>query len=117
MEKAAGANVVIPSTVAVGNLLAFSADDKDLIGVVFTQKMKNEGVSQYTIPAQSPLIGKKLGEITQTMNVIGALRDGKADARLFDGAFTLKEGDTLILLGESTNLKRLPERQTRALHR
>jgi Trk K+ transport system NAD-binding subunit len=111
MEKSAGANVVIPSTVAIGNLLAFSADNKDLVGVVFTQKMKNEAISQYTIRAPSPLIGKKLREITQTMNVIGALRDGKTDTRLFDGAFTLKEGDTLILLGEPRNLKkdRLPQ--------
>jgi Trk K+ transport system NAD-binding subunit len=112
MEKAAGADVVIPSTVAVGNLLAFSANNKDLVGVVFTQKMKNEGISQYTIRASSPFIGKKLREVTQTMNVIGALRDGKTDARLFDGTFTIKEGDTLILLGEPTNLKKDLERQT-----
>jgi uncharacterized protein with PhoU and TrkA domain len=69
--------------------------------------MTTEGISQYTIRAPSPLIGKKLKEITQTMNVIGALREGKADARLFDGTFKLKEGDTLILLGEP-NLKKLP---------
>lgn len=109
MEKAAGADVVIPSTVAVGNLLAFSADYKDLVGVVFTQKMKNEGVSQYTIHASSPLIGKKLKEVTQKMNVIGALRDGRTDPRLFDGTFTLKEGDILILLGEPTNLNKPPK--------
>jgi hypothetical protein len=44
------------------------------------------------------------------MNVIGVLRDGKKDTNLFDGTFTLKEGDTLLLLGEPTIPKRDRER-------
>jgi Trk K+ transport system NAD-binding subunit len=104
MEKAAGADVVIPSTVAVGDLLAFSADNKELVGVIFTQQMKNEGVVQHTIRERSPLIGKRLKDVSQTMNIIGALRGGKTDARLFDGTFALQQGDILILLGEPTNL-------------
>jgi Trk K+ transport system NAD-binding subunit len=105
MEKAAGADVVIPSTVAVGNLLAFSADNRDLVGVVFTQKMKTEGISQYTVSAQSPIVGKKLKDVPQSMNIIGALRGGRPAPNLFDGTFTLKEGDTLILLGEPPHFK------------
>jgi len=112
MAKDAGANVVIPSTVAIGNLLAFSADNKDLMGVVFTQKMKNEDISEYAVNATSPLIGKKLTELTGTVKVIGALRDGRADPKIFDGTFTLKEGDTLITLGEHPDLKKLLSRKT-----
>jgi Trk K+ transport system NAD-binding subunit len=104
MEKAAGADVVIPSTVAVGDLLAFSADNKELVGVIFTQQMKNEGVTQHTIREHSPLIGKKLRDVSQTINIIGVLRGGKTDARQFDGTFTLQQGDILILLGAPTNL-------------
>jgi hypothetical protein len=39
------------------------------------------------------------------MNIIGALRGGKPAPNLFDGTFTLKEGDVLILLGEPPHFK------------
>ena len=100
MEKDAGANVVIPTTVAVGTLLALLAENEDLVGLVFTPKKVTEAINEHVIHASSPLVGKKIRDITQTMNVIGAIRDGKADARLFDGTFTLQGGDILILLGD-----------------
>ena len=104
MVKDAGANVVIPSTVAVGELLAFSAD-KHLVGVVLTQNMKAQGISEFTIHAPSPIIGKKLHEVAEMAKIIGAVRDGKVDARVFDGTFTLQEGDTLLVLGDAIQVK------------
>ena len=116
MVKDAGANVVIPSTAAVGELLAFSAD-RDLVGVVLTQNMKAQGINEFTIHAPSPIIGKKLHEVAEMAKIIGAVRDGKVDARVFDGTFTLQEGDTLLVLGEATHIKgQLEEKASRRSH-
>jgi voltage-gated potassium channel len=109
MVKDAGANVVIPSTAAVGELLAVSADNKGLVGVVFAPNMKVQGISEFTIHAPSPIIGKKLHEVAELSKIIGAVRDGKVDARVFDGTFTLQEGDTLLVLGDATHIKKYPE--------
>jgi len=117
MSKDAGANVVIPSTAAVGELLAFSADNKDLVGVVFTQNMKTQGITEFTIHAPSPIIGKKLHEVAEIAKVIGAVRDGKVDASVFDGTFTLQEGDTLLVLGDASHIKEhLEEKASRRSH-
>ena len=105
MSKDAGANIVIPSTAAVGELLAFSADNKDMVGVVFTQNMKLQGISEFTIHAPSPIIGKKLHQVAEMAKIIGAIRDGKVDAKVFDGTFTLQEGDTLLVLGNAAHIK------------
>src|SRR5208337_1212574 len=91
--KDAGANVVVPTTAAVGELLAFSADNKNLVGVVFTQNMKTQRITEFTIHAPSPLIGKKLHEVADVVKIIGAVRDPKIDASVFDGSFTLQDGD------------------------
>ncbi len=114
MAKDAGANVVIPSTATIGELLAFSADNTDLVGVVFTQNMKTQRIGELTIRAPSPIIGKKLHEVAEMEKIIGALRGGRVDAKVFDGSFTLKEGDTLLILGDPTSLKEhLEERASR----
>ena len=34
--------------------------------------------------------------------IIGALRGGRVDAKVFEGSFTLQEGDTLLILGDPT---------------
>jgi len=110
--KDAGANVVVPTTAAVGELLAFSADNKNLVGVVFTQNMKTQRITEFTIHAPSPLIGKKLHEVAEMVKIIGAVRDPKIDASVFDGSFTLQDGDTLLVLGDPTHIKEHLERTT-----
>jgi Trk K+ transport system NAD-binding subunit len=112
MAKDAGANVVIPSTATIGELLAFSANNTDLVGVVFRQNMKTQRIGEFTIHAASPIIGKKLHEVAEMGKIIGALRGGKVDAKVFDGSFTLQEGDTLLILGDSGSLKEHLEGRT-----
>jgi Trk K+ transport system NAD-binding subunit len=104
--KDAGANVVIPSSVAVGQLLAFSAGAKDLAGVVFSEKMGTQGITEFMIPESSPLIGKKLQEVAKLAKVAGVLRDGKVDSSIFGGSFTLGIGDILLVIGDTSNLKK-----------
>ena len=99
MAKDAGANVVIAATSAIGDLLAFSADNKDIVDAALAQ-----GIVKYTIHAHSPLVGKKLHEIAKTEKIVGALRHGKFDSNVFDGTFTLQEGDTILVLGNRTNI-------------
>ena len=41
--KNAGADMVIPSSITVGHLLALSAVTKDLVGVVFSREDRNKG--------------------------------------------------------------------------
>lgn len=104
--KDAGANVVIPSSVAVGQLLAFSAGAKDLAGVVFSEKMGTQGITEFMIPESSPLIGKKLQEVAKLAKVAGVLRDGKVDSSIFGGSFTLGINDILLVIGDTSNLKK-----------
>jgi voltage-gated potassium channel len=110
--KDAGGNVVVPTTAAVGELLAFSADNKNLVGVVFTQNMKTQRITEFTIHTPSPIIGKKLHEVAETVKIIGAVRDPKIDATVFDGTFTLQDGDTLLILGDPTHIKEHLEKTT-----
>ena len=112
MAKDAGANVVIPSSATVGELLAFSADNKDLVGVVFTQNMKTKGINEFTVHMPSPIIGKKLREIAEKANILGVVRDGKVDPKLFDGSFTVQDGDILLVLGDPTYIKEHLEQRT-----
>jgi len=112
MAKDAGANVVIPATATVGELLAFSADNKDLVGVVFTKSMKTQSISEYPVHTPSPLIGKRLHEVAETAKIIGAVRNGRVDPTVFDGKFTLQDGDTLLILGDPTSLKKHLEKIT-----
>ena len=102
----AGANVVIPSSVAVGQLLAFSAGSKDLAGVVFSEKMGTQGITEFMIRESSPLIGRKLQEVAKLAKVAGVLHDGKVDSSIFGGSFTLGVGDLLLVIGDTSNLKK-----------
>jgi len=112
MAKDAGANVVIAATSAIGDLLAFSADNKDIVDAALAQ-----GIVKYTIHAHSTMIGKKLYEVAKTEKIVGALRHGKFDSNVFDGTFTLQEGDTLLVIGNRTNiiehLETRPSKRTR----
>jgi len=106
VAKDAGANVVIPATPTVGELLAFSADNKNLVGVVFTKNLKTQTISEFRIHAPSPIIGKKLHEVAvETAKIIGAVRNDQVDPTVFDGKFTIQEGDTLLILGDPSSLK------------
>lgn len=103
--KDAGANLVIPPSVTVGHLLAFSAGTKELIGVIFSKKMETQSITEYNIQKSSPLIGRKLQEMARMVGITGVLRGGKVDDTVFGGNFTLKEGDTLIIIGDTSKLE------------
>ena len=60
----------------------------------------------------SPIIGKKSDEVAETTKIIGAIRNGRADSTVFDGKFTLQEGDTLLILGDLSSLKKHLEKIT-----
>jgi len=47
MAKNAGADVVIPSSVTVGHLLALSAVTRDLVGVVFSKKIGTKEIAEF----------------------------------------------------------------------
>lgn len=112
MAKDAGANVVIPSTAAVGELLAFSAGTKDLAGVIFSGKLGTQGITEYMISESSPLIGKRLQEVAKLAKVASVLRDGKVDSSIFGGNFTLGVGDILLVIGDTSDLKKFKREKT-----
>ena len=108
--KSAGASIVIPASVAVGELLAFSAETEESVGVLFWKKVGVRTFTEFVISESSPLIGEKLQVVAKLATVTGVLRDGKVDGSVFDGGFTLKRDDTLLVLGETSNLKRFGRR-------
>jgi voltage-gated potassium channel len=107
MAKNAGADVIIPASVTVGHLLALSAVTKDIVGVVFSEKIGTKEIAEFSIFKSSPLIGKGLGEITDLAVVIGVIRKEQVLQRVFDPNFRLQEGDTLLVLGDPSKLQLL----------
>ena len=112
--KTAGANMVIPASVTVGHLLALSAVTKDLVGVVFSEKIGTKEIAEFSIFKSSELIGKGLQEVAKFAAVIGVVRDEKVVTNIFDPAFTIKENDTLIVLGDTEKLQKV-EKEAKAL--
>jgi voltage-gated potassium channel len=107
--KNAGADMVIPASVTVGHLLALSAVTKDLVGVVFSEKIGTKEIAQFSIFKKSVLIGKAMHEVSKLATLIGVVRDDQVVQNVFDPSFTLKENDTLLVLGDPTKLQELEE--------
>jgi voltage-gated potassium channel len=107
--KNAGADVVIPSSVSVGHLLALSAVTRDLVGVVFSEKVGTKEIAQFSVFKSSKLIGKKLPELTQFAHVIGLVRGGELIQNVFDPNLNIKEDDTLLVFGDPVGLHELEE--------
>ena len=112
--KNAGADMVIPASVTVGHLLALSAVTKDLVGVVFSEKIGTKEIAEFSIFKSSELIGKRLQEVAKFAAVIGVVRDEKVVTNIFDPTFTIKENDTLIVLGDTEKLHKV-EKEAKAL--
>ncbi len=112
--KNAGADMVIPASVTVGHLLALSAVTKDLVGVVFSEKIGTKEIAEFSIFKSSKLIGKDLREVSKYAAVVGVVRDEKVLTNIFDPDFRLKEDDTLIVLGQTDQLHDV-EKQAKAL--
>jgi Trk K+ transport system NAD-binding subunit len=107
--KNAGADVVIPASVTVGHLLALSAVTKDLVGVVFSEKIGTKEIAQFSIFKTSPLIGRGLQEISKLATVIGVIRGEEVLNNIFDPSFRLKENDMLLVLGDPAKLSTIEQ--------
>jgi len=107
--KNAGADMVIPASITVGHLLALSAVTKDLVGIVFSEKIGTKEIAQFSIFKKSVLIGKGMQEVSKLAAVIGVIRDDQVLQNVFDPTFTLTENDTLLVLGDPTKLQELEE--------
>ena len=105
MAKNAGADIVIPASVTVGHLLALSAVTKDIVGVVFSEKVGTKEIAEFSIFKSSKLIGKGLQEIAKLAVIIGVVRGEQVLQNVFDPKFRLQEGDTLLVLGDPSNLQ------------
>ena len=107
MAKNAGADVIIPASVTVGHLLALSAVTKDIVGVVFSEKIGTKEIAEFSIFKSSLLIGKGLQEIAKLAVIIGVVRKEQVLQNVFDPNFRLQEGDTLLVLGDPSSLQLL----------
>lgn len=107
--KNAGSDVVIPSSVTVGHLLALSAITKDLVGVVFSEKIGTKEIGQFSIFKRSKLIGKGMQEVTKYATVIGVVRNDAVVRDIFDPSFRLMENDVLLVLGNPSALDKLEQ--------
>ena len=105
--ESAGADLVIPASITVGRLLALSAVTKNLVGVVFSEKIGTKEIAEFSIFKSSKLIGKGLQEVSNYAVVIGLVRDNKVISNLFDPSIVLEEDDTLLVLGDQEKLQTL----------
>lgn len=112
--KNAGADMVISSSVTVGHLIALSEVTKNLVGIVFSERIGAQEIAEFSIFKSSKLIGKGLQEISQYVTIIGLLREGKVIKNLFDPALTIKEGDTILIFRDTENLTAV-EKEAKAL--
>ncbi len=102
--KNAGADVTIPSSVSVGHLLALSAVTRDLVGIVFSEKVGTKEIAQFSVFKSSKLVGKKLQDLTQFAHVIGIVRNQVLIQNVFDPDLRIKEDDTLLVFGDPAGL-------------
>jgi voltage-gated potassium channel len=107
--KNAGADVVVPSSVSVGHLLALSATTQDLVGIVFSEKVGTKEIAQFSVFKGSVLIGKGLQELSQFAHVIGIVRGGELVKNVFDPGLRLMEDDTVLVFGDPAGLHTLEE--------
>ena len=105
--KNAGADVVIPSSVSVGHLLALSATTKDLVGIVFSEKVGTKEIAQFSVFRSSKLIGQGLPSLTRLAHVVGIVRNDELIRDVFDPGLRIQEGDTLLLFGDPSGLHEL----------
>lgn len=112
--KNAGADIVIPSSVSVGHLLALSAVTRDLVGIVFSERVGTKEIAQFSVFKSSKLVGKKLPELTQFAHVIGLVRGGELVRNVFDPNLSIQEDDTLLVFGDPAGLHEL-EAEAQAL--
>jgi voltage-gated potassium channel len=101
----AGADVVIPASVTVGHLLALSAVTKNLVGVVFSERVGTKEIAEFSVFKSSPLIGKGLQEVARLALIIGVVRGDEVLQNIFDPGFRLLEDDTLLVLGDPSKLQ------------
>ncbi len=112
--KNAGADMVIPSSVTVGHLLALSAVTKNIVGLVFSERIGAQEIAEFSVFKSSKLIGKGMQEISKVATIIGVLREGKVVRNTFDPDFTIQEDDTLLVFGDPSCLLSL-EQEAKAL--
>ena len=110
----AGADVTIPSSVSVGHLLALSAVTRDLVGIVFSEKVGTKEIAQFSVFKSSKLIGEKLQDLALLAHVIGIVRSQQLIQNVFDPELRVKEDDTLLVFGDPAGLHAL-ESQAQAL--
>lgn len=108
--KNAGADVVIPSSVTVGHLLALSAVTRDLVGIVFSEKIGTKEIAQFSLFKHSSLIGKDLEEVGKYARVIGIIRGNDVVENMFEKDLVLKEDDILLVLGDPSKLDLLEDK-------
>ncbi|MCL5067460.1 MAG: NAD-binding protein [Thaumarchaeota archaeon] len=109
--KNAGADMVVPASVTVGHLLALSAVTKDLVGLVFSEKIGTKEIAQFSVFKSSSLIGKELHEVAKYARVIGIVRGNDVAQNMFERDFVIQEDDTILVLGDPSNLDLLEARQ------
>ena len=105
--KNAGADVVIPSSVSVGHLLALSATTRDLVGIVFSERVGTREIAQFSVFKSSNLIGKRLSDLTQLAHVIGIVRSNELIRDVFDPHLKIQQDDTLLVFGDPAALHQL----------
>jgi Trk K+ transport system NAD-binding subunit len=94
---------------SVGHLLALSAVTKDLVGIVFSEKVGTREIAQFSVFRSSRLIGKRLPELTKFAHVIGVVRGEELIQNVFDPSLSIREDDTLLVFGDPTGLRELEE--------
>lgn len=107
--KNAGADVAVPSSISVGHLLALSATTKDLVGLVFSERVGTKEIAQFSVFKSSKLIGKRLQDLAEFAHVIGIVRGGELIQNVFDEGLRIMEDDTLLVFGDPAGLHELEE--------
>src|SRR5208337_2426312 len=83
MAKRAGADVVIPSAVTLGHLLVLSAVTKNIVDVVFSEKLVTKEIAEFTIFKSSQLIGKRIQEAAKYATILTVIRTQEVIQNIF----------------------------------
>jgi voltage-gated potassium channel len=104
--RLAGADVVLPTSNLLGDLLGLSAVSEEVAGVIFSDKVPAKYIAEFRLP---PRVSVSFAQLNRVAPVLLVLQDGKTLANPPDD-FLIKGGGTVFVLANADDIEKVRHR-------
>jgi voltage-gated potassium channel len=108
--RLAGADVVIPTSNLLGELLGLAAVSEEVAGVLFSDRVPAKYIAEFLLPPRGAFT---FGELNAIAPVLLVLQDGRTLANPSND-FVVKGGSTIFVLANPDDIERVRHRLRRA---